>query len=692
MTQTPSVLVVMRRHGAVAEIHIDHPPVNALGHAVRAQFLANFDAARNDPTTKLILITAGGRLFSGGADINEFTGPFEPPHLPELIDHVENSDVPVAIALHGTAMGGALELAMGCHYRLAAPGARLGLPEVRIGIIPGAGGTQRMPRLIGAEAALDLITRGAAIPAANAQSLGLVDDVIDDADFAAAALAWAQRQVQAGVAPRRTRERSVSSMPALFEAARAKVSRLPGNRAAMACIDAVEAATQTAFADGMARERDLFAQCVVSEESIALRHVFFAERRAAVVPDLADDVQPRRVEEVAVLGAGTMGAGIAMTLADAGLDVALFDQSPDALQRGLAGIAKQYVQAAERGRIGTAEAQARTARIRGGDEAALAQVDLVIEAVFEDLALKQRVFADLDRACRPGAILATNTSTLDVDAIASATQRPGDVLGLHFFSPANVMRLLEIVRAEKTADDVLATAIALSKRLGKVGVVSGVCDGFIGNRMLEGYLRECGLLLLEGASPSRIDAVLMAWGWAMGPFGVSDLAGIDIGHRVREQRGIDGTTEACYAVGEKLYQLGRYGQKTGAGFYRYEPGQRKPIPDPEIDAIIATEAERFGIVRREIGDEEIVERCVLPLINEGARLLEEGIALRASDIDLVWLYGYGFPAFRGGPMHYANRLGLDRVLAGLHRYDNGAAYWRPSSLIQTAAAEASVLE
>ncbi|MCR6663618.1 MAG: 3-hydroxyacyl-CoA dehydrogenase NAD-binding domain-containing protein [Luteimonas sp.] len=683
---TAAAGISLQRDGAILVARLDNPPVNALAAPVRAALADALAQAQRDPAIRALLVTGSGRMFSGGADISEFDKPMQPPQLPELIDRFEDSDLLTVAAINGTAMGGALELSMGCHYRIASEAASMALPEVKIGILPGAGGTQRMPRLIGNAAALDLIVSGKPVVAAKALALGLVDELVPADGFEGAALDYVRRLLEAGGAPRRTRERDVDNDDALFGAALAKLPDTPANFAARRCVLSVQAASLP-FREGQAREAALFLECARSPTSAALIHAFFAERQAGKVDRLDPAAPVLPIRDVAVLGAGTMGIGIALSLADAGLEVGLFDSAAESLQRALAHIEKHYLGLAARGRFDEVEARARIARITGGDDARLARVDLVIEAVFEDMALKKKVFADLDARCRPDAILASNTSTLDVDEIASATSSSHRVLGLHFFSPANIMRLLEIVRGRQTSDSVLVSAITLAKRLHKVGVVCGVCDGFIGNRMLEGYGRESGVLLMEGASPAQIDAAITGFGFAMGPFAMSDLAGIDVGYRVRQQRGVDPADEKIYAVGDRLYALGRYGQKTGAGFYRYEVGNRKPIPDPEVDAIVEEEANRLGIVRRAISDEEIVERCVLPLINEAANILDEGIAMRASDIDLVWLYGYGFPAWRGGPMHYANTLGTAGVLEAISRHARDDRYWRPAPLLERLAAE-----
>ena len=679
--------VVLERHGAILLARLTNPPVNALGAPVRRALLAALEHAEADAQIRALVVTGAGAMFSGGADISEFDKPMQSPFLPDLVDRFEDSELLTVAAINGTAMGGALELSMACHYRIAAQGVQLALPEVKIGILPGAGGTQRMPRLIGNTAALDLIVSGRSVDAARAQALGLVDQVAAREGFEAAALAWVGTLLDAGGAPRRTRERELGAEPSLFDEALAKLPDTPAYFAARRCVLAVRGASELAFRNGQKRELELFLECAESESAAALIHLFFAERQAGKVPGVGKDVTPLPIQRCAVLGAGTMGIGIALTLADAGFQVALFDNAAESQQRALAHVDKHYRGLAARGRFDEAEAQARIARIHAGDDAALAAADLVIEAVFEDMALKKKIFADLDARCRPDAILASNTSTLDVDEIATATGNPSRVLGLHFFSPANIMRLLEIVRGAKTSPQVLATAIDFARRLRKVGVVSGVCFGFIGNRMLEGYGREAGVLLMEGVPPARVDAAITGFGLPMGPFAMSDLAGIDVGYRVRQEHGVAPQDAWIYAVGDRLYAEGRYGQKTGAGFYRYEPGNRKPIPDPAVEAIVAEEAARHGIGRRDVSDTEIVERCMLPLINEGARILDEGIALRAGDIDLVWIYGYGFPAWRGGPMHYANRLGTARVLELLRKHGRpGDPYWAPAPLLERLAA------
>ncbi|WP_051101890.1 3-hydroxyacyl-CoA dehydrogenase NAD-binding domain-containing protein [Solimonas variicoloris] len=683
--------VSYRRRGDLGFIDIDSPPVNALSAAVRAGLAAALDAAEADPGVRALLLRCRGRTFLAGADIAEFGGEIPGPQLPGLVDRIEAFPRPVIAALHGTALGGGLEVAMGCHYRIAAPGTKLGLPEVRLGLIPGAGGTQRLPRLVGLGVAMDMIGSGRPVDAARALAIGLVDRIADG-ELDAAALAYAEELVAAGAPPRRTGERSVDMGgfgAADFERGRAEARRSArGQLAPIACIDALQAACTLPLADGLRRENALFIDCYRSPQAQALWHVFFAERAAGVVPGIDAATPELPIARAAVIGAGTMGAGIAVCLADAGLPVRLLDGSPQALARGLKTIESVYRGALAKGRIDEATLQRRLAQIQPTERYEdLADADLVVEAVFESMDVKRRVFAELDRVCRQDAILATNTSTLDVDVLAASTINPLRVLGLHFFSPANVMRLLEIVRGAATAPAVLKTALKLSKRLGKLGIVSGVCYGFIGNRMVDGYLREAGALLLEGATPEAVDRALTDFGLAMGPFAMQDLAGLDVGWRVRQEYPPAPGLEASYVIADRLYALGRYGQKSGAGYYRYGEDRRRPQPDAEVEALIAEEAQRLGIARRALSADEIVERLVLPLINEGARILEEGIALRSSDIDLVWINGYGFPAWRGGPMLHADRLGLPQVVERLDHYAGRfGPQWTPAPLLRALAA------
>lgn len=679
--------VAYRRTGRVGLIEINHPPVNALSASVRTGLEIALDAAAADSEARALLLICHGRTFLAGADISEFGGEIPGPPLPGIIDRIESFDRPIVAAMHGTALGGGLEVAMGCHYRIAATSARMGLPEVGLGLIPGGGGTQRLPRLVGVSIALDMIGSGRPIGAARALDIGLVDRMIDG-DLNAAALAYAEELIVQQASPRRTGDLSALTEPLpadYFAKRRDELRRTArGQLAPFACIDAIEAAVTLPFAEGLKRENQLFIDCYSTPQAAALWHVFFAERAAASVPGIDPATAVLPLQQAAVIGAGTMGSGIAVCLANAGLPVTLLDGSPEALARGMAVIESIYRGAVAKGRMSNAELTQRLELIRPAtDYAALAQADLVIEAVFESLDVKHTVFAELDRVCKPDAILATNTSTLDVNEIATVTSRPQRVLGLHFFSPANVMRLLEIVRGAATGTDVLNTALKLSRRLGKLGIVSGVCYGFIANRMLDGYIREAGALLLEGAAPNVIDSVLTDFGMPMGPFAMQDLAGIDVGWRVRQERRLPPEFEIFSCVADRLYERGRYGQKTGAGYYRYGSDRRKPQADPEVMTLIREEARRLGVVQRAITADEILERLLLPVINEGAKILQEGIALRASDIDLVWINGYGFPAWRGGPMHYADCLGLPTVTSRLDTYaERFGALWEPAPLLR----------
>ncbi len=687
--------VSYQRRGEIGLIVIDNPPVNALGHDVRAGLQAALAEAAADGAAKALVIAAAGRSFPAGADIREFGRPPQPPSLPEVIAALEAVPKVTLAALHGTAFGGGLELALGCDYRFAAAEAEVGLPEVKLGLLPGAGGTQRLPRLIGAEAALPIIAEGAPVPAAKARGLGILDELAApgtqagaaDAPLVAAALAYAGRLLAEGAPKRPLSARRLEPVDeSVFTAYEAEIARRKrGFEAPLACIEAVRNAVALPFAEGVAAERALFQQLKDSPQSRAQRHAFFAERAVAKVPGLAKDTPRREINQAAVIGAGTMGGGIAMVFANAGLPVRLVDAQQEALDRGLATIRRNYEASARKGRLSDAQVEARMALIAptlSYDD--LAEVDLVIEAVFEDMDLKQKIFAELDRACKPGAILATNTSSLDVDAIAGATARPGDVLGLHFFSPANVMKLLEVVRGKATDDRVLATAMALGKRLGKVAVAVGNGYGFVGNRMLHQRQREAVLLVEEGAAPAQVDRVLTDFGFPMGPFAMTDLAGLDVGWRIRQEQRKAGAPDAPAPNWlDALAERGRHGQKTGAGVYRYEPGSRTPIPDPEVATIIAEQAKAKGVRQREIGDQEILERCLYALVNEGARILEAGIARRALEIDVIWVHGYGFPIYRGGPMCWADEVGARTIHEACARLaaETGRAGWQPARLL-----------
>jgi 3-hydroxyacyl-CoA dehydrogenase len=639
----------------VSVITVNSPPVNALSHPVRLGLQHAFGAAREAGTGAIVLICEG-RTFFAGADISEFGKEPESPWLPELLMDIARSEVPVVAAIHGTALGGGLETAMACHYRLAAPSARLGLPEVLLGLLPGAGGTQFAPRLIGIQAALDLMISGKPMTAPAALETGLVDRLADG-DLREEALAWARELADTGGPPRRTFELPLDSsdLPAgFFNQVRESVGRKTrGLPAPQGIIDCVEAGTRMGFSDALSFERDRFMQLMKSPESAGLRHVFFAEREAAKINDVPRDTPQRPVQSVGIIGAGTMGGGIAMSFANAGIPVTLLELNDDALQKGLGICRRNYERSAARGRFTDEQVEERMGLIGGTtsyDD--LADKDLVIEAVFENPDIKAEVFRKLDEVCKPGAILASNTSYQDIDAIAAVTSRPQDVLGMHFFSPANVMKLLEVVRGQNTAPDVLATVMALARKIRKVAVLSGVCYGFIGNRMFEGYISEALSLVLEGATPAQVDGAMERFGMAMGPLAVIDLAGLDVGYKARQA--LDNPPDEPYTrIVDRLVEAGRLGQKSGAGFYRYDPETRKRIDDPEVEQMFRDEAAASGIAPRDITDEEIVSRTTGALAAEGRQILEEGIAQRPGDIDIVYIYGYGFPAHRGGPMFYS---------------------------------------
>ncbi|MGZ5087064.1 MAG: 3-hydroxyacyl-CoA dehydrogenase NAD-binding domain-containing protein [Usitatibacter sp.] len=683
-----------RLHGDVAVITLDNPPVNGLGQALRTAVGEGIDRANADAAVKAIVVTGAGNAFSGGADIREFNTPkaLAEPTLRTLIEKVESSAKPVVAAINGTCMGGGLELSLGCQYRIAKADAGLALPEVKIGLIPGAGGTQRLPRAIGVQAALDMITTGAPVPAAKFKGTALVHEIVEG-DMVENAVRFA-RQV-AGKPAKLVRDISIDlpDARAFFEAARKAVAAASkGLAAPLKCVDAIEAAATLPFDEGIRRERDIFTELIQTDESKALRHAFFGERAASKIPDVPADTPVRKVEKVAVIGAGTMGGGITMNFLSAGIPVTLLEMKQEALDKGVATIRRNYENSVKRGKLTQDKLDRAMALLKPtlsyGD---IGNADLVIEAVFEEMGVKEGVFRKLDEVMKPGAILATNTSTLDVDRIAGFTKRPQDVVGLHFFSPANVMKLLEVVRGATTAMDVMATVMGLAKKIRKTAVVSGVCDGFIGNRMLERYQRQCFYLIEEGATPQQVDHALENFGMAMGLFRVGDLAGNDIGWAVRKRRYVENPDVPYSKIADRLCEMGRFGQKTGAGWYRYEPGKRDPIPDPAVDEIITAYRKEMGIKPRDISDEEIVERCVYALANEGARILEEGIAQRASDIDMVYLTGYGFPLKRGGPMFHADTVGLDKVVASMKRFaanpHGDPGFWEPAPLLSKLAAE-----
>mgnify|MGYP001206624028 CR=1 FL=1 len=683
------------QHGDIVVITMDNPPVNGLGIGLRRAIADGLARAGKDPTVSAIVLTGAGRGFSGGADIREFNTPaaLAEPSLHTLIRMIEDSRIPVIAAIHGIAMGGGLELALGCHYRVAAPGAQIALPEVKLGLLPGAGGTQRLPRVVPLEMALNMIVSGNPVDSSRFGDTRLFDAMIEG-ELVEGAINFARKAAAEGKLPRvRDLKVEYPNADGYLQFARNTVATVAKNYPApLRCIEAVAAAVNKPFEEGLAVERAGFLALVQTPESRALRHAFFAERAASRIPDVPDDTPVRPVNEVAVIGAGTMGGGIAMNFVNAGIPVHLLEIEQAGLDRGLATIRRNYENSAKKGRIQAADVDKRMAMIRptlSYDD--VKDVDLVVEAVFEDMDVKRVVFQNLDKLVKKGAILATNTSTLDVDRIADFTRRPQDVIGMHFFSPANVMKLLEIVRGEKTAKDVLATVMKLSKTIRKTGVVSGVCDGFIGNRMIEQYSRQATFMLDEGASPAQVDRAIEKFGFAMGPFRMSDLAGNDVSWYIRKRRYVEKPDYKYSAIADKLCELGRFGQKTGAGWYRYEAGSRKAITDPVVEELITKHREEIGIAPRKIGEEEIVQRLVFALVNEGAKILEEGIALRASDIDLIYLTGYGFPMYRGGPMLYADEVGLYNVMRAMEGFaanpHGDPGFWTPAPLLAKLAAQ-----
>ncbi|TBW51862.1 3-hydroxyacyl-CoA dehydrogenase [Marinobacter halodurans] len=689
-----SEVVTYQREGAVGVITVNYPPVNALGHAVRSGLLAALEQGQQDAEAKALLLVCEGRTFIAGADIREFGKPMQEPGLPSVVEAFESSDKPIIAAIHGTALGGGLEMALGCHYRVALESARVGLPEVKLGLLPGAGGTQRLPRLAGAQVSLDMITSGNFASAAEALQDGIVDAVESGDDVKAVGLAFAQKVIDEGKPVRRVRDLNdkveAEKGSGIFDQYRAGLQKKAcGLFSPFKCVDAVEAAFQLPFTDGMKRERELFMECMESPQRAGLVHAFFAEREVSKVPGLPKDTPVRDVNTVGIIGAGTMGGGIAMNFANVGIPVRLLEVKQEALDKGLAIIRRNYENTARKGRITQAQVEERMALIQptlSYDD--FADVDLVIEAVFENMGVKKEIFGTLDKVCKPGAILASNTSTLDIDEIASATSRPQDVVGMHFFSPANVMKLLENVCGSQTADDVKATVMAVAKRIKKVGVLVGNCYGFVGNRMLHQRGAEATKLVNEGASPQQVDKVLTDLGFPMGQFAMSDLAGIDVGYRIREERRKAGEDVPASWM-DKLAEEGRLGQKTQAGVYLYEEGSRKPVVDPKVDALIAEFRKEQGIEPREISDQEILERCMYVMINEGAKILEEGIAARALDVDIVWIYGYGFPAYRGGPMFWADQVGVKEIYDTVKRFHDtlGGDQWKPAALLERLAGE-----
>ena len=677
----------------IAVITMNNPPVNGLGNALRAGLMAALQKAEADAAVKGAVIIGSAKAFSGGADIREFGKPREKPDLFEVNDQQDAMKKPLVAAIGGFALGGGLELALGCHYRVAAPKAQLGLPEVKLGILPGSGGTQRLPRIVPMAEAVRMMTTGSTIPAEKAKELGLVDEIVPG-DLLQAAVEFTRKLLSENKGVRRIRDlpaRLDGDPEAFFAKVREQVAKESrGYPAPLEIVACAAAAATLPFDEGRKVERERFNRLVNTAESKALRHMFFAERQTSKIPGVPEDTQVRPIRKAAVIGAGTMGGGIAMCFANAGIPVTLVDTTQEALDRGLQKIKGNYAATVEKGRLAQPDMDKRMGLIHGSiNLGKAADADIVIEAVFERMDVKQDLFRKLDAIVQPGAILATNTSTLDVDQIAAATTRPQDVIGTHFFSPANVMRLLEVVRGAKTAKDVLATTMKLGKTLKKVAVVSGVCDGFIGNRMLEKYVQQSLFLLEEGATPAQVDSALQRWGMAMGPFAMYDMAGNDIGWEIRKRRAKERPDMVYSKFADRICEKGWFGQKAGRGWYRYEKGNRKPIPDPEVEKMLSDYRKEVGVTPRKISDEEIVERCIFALANEGARILEEGIALRASDIDMVYLTGYGFPPYRGGPMFHADTVGLGKMLDSIRRFQEGyqGDQWKLAPLLIKLASE-----
>ena len=682
--------------GAVAVLRLNNPPVNSLGHELRRSVVDALARAEDDPAVKAVVLIGAGKGFSGGADIREFGTPksLAAPNLHSVLRAVEDCTKPVIVAIHGVCMGGGLELALASHYRIATLDAQIGLPEVKLGLLPGAGGTQRLPRVVGVERALNMIVSGKPVRAEELRGTAMFD-AMATGDLHAAALDLARGLIAEGRGPKRVRDLAIQlpNAEAYLQFARNTVKSIAGPYPApLACVEAVAVAVQQPFDSGLKRERELFVGLMATAESAALRHIFQAERAASHINGMPDSVAPRPINRIGVIGAGTMGGGITMSFINAGLPVTLLETTQEALDRGLANIRRNYQGALRKGSLTEASLEQRLALITPTLQyEPLRDADLVVEAVFENLEVKRKVFERLDEIVKRDAIFASNTSALNLDVIARFTKRPKDVIGLHFFSPANIMRLLEVVRGAETANDTLATAIALAKTIGKVAVVSAVCDGFIGNRMVARYGMAAHDLLVAGALPQQIDAALQHFGMAMGPFRMADLAGLDIGWAIRKRRAAEFPNEDFSNVADILCEAGRFGQKTGSGFYRYEAGAREAIPDPAVTAIIERYRESKGVVPRTISDAEIVERGIYALINEGARIVDEGIAQRSSDVDLVYLNGYGFPAYRGGPMFHGDSVGLITVARALSRIaavrGADAAFWTPAPLLARLARE-----
>ena len=697
-----SELVTLTNHDGIGVITVENPPVNALSSTVLNLLDSCLLAGEKDPAVHALVLIGAGRTFIAGADINEFlevlAGRRTLADLHPFLARMEDCPKPIVAAIHGSALGGGLELAMAAHYRVATPDAQVGQPETRLGIIPGAGGTQRLPRLVGVVKAAEMCALGSPVTAQAALEAGVLDEIING-DLLAGAIAFAKKKVSSGGPHPKTRDRndklgSAADHAATLTSLRAEVRKSRKNlNAPLAAINAVEAAAVLPFDEGCRNERRIFNECLFSSEARALIHAFFAERAVTKIPELKKSAPAAVVQQAAIVGAGTMGTGIAMCFANAGIPVRLTDQDPAALERGLKNIRQNYENSVKRGRITAEVGEQRQGLIRpqhGYD--GFENADIIVEAVFENLALKKKVFAALDAVAKPGCVLASNTSTLSIDEIAQSVSRPARVVGLHFFSPANVMRLVEVVRGQQTAPDVIAAAMTLAKRLGKVGVLVGNCFGFVGNRMMFPYMREAQFLVEEGATPEQVDAALTNFGMAMGIFAVDDLAGIDIAWRVRQEfRHLEQPGVRKPLVADQLYAMNRLGQKTGKGWYRYGD-DRKAIPDPEVHGLVEKTARAAGITRREIGDEEIIERTVFAMINEGVRILEEGYALRSGDIDTIYLNGYGFPNYRGGPMWYADTVGLRTILARIQDFrEQHGIVWEPAPLLERLVAEGKTL-
>ena len=680
--------VLYSTQGDVGIITINNPPVNALRNAVRSGIKDGVDKFVADPAIKAIVLIGGGRTFIAGADIKEFGKPPSGPDLNSVIATMESAPKPIVAALHGTALGGGLETAFGAHYRVISPTGRVGLPEVHLGLLPGAGGTQRLPRLIGAKAALDAILSGAHIPAAKAKATGIVDEIVEG-DLLTEAVKYARKLVADKAPLKKIRDKQATlESPTLFEDTEKAIARKSrGFLAPFHIIKCVKAAVELPFDEGMKRERELFQELLTSQQSAAQRFYFFAEREAAKVKDVPSDTSMREIKTAGIIGAGTMGGGIAMNFANAGIPVTVLENDQAALDRGMKTIRTNYENTAKRGGIKAEDVEKRMALITptlSYDD--LKNADIIIEAVFETMEVKEQVFKKLDQVAKQGAILATNTSGLDINQIATYTKRPQDVIGMHFFSPANVMKLLENVRGAKTGKDVIATVMNLSKKIGKVPVLVGVCEGFVGNRMLRQRGVQASYLIEEGATPQQVDKVLYDFGFPMGPFAMSDLAGNDVGWRIRQGKKEKDQSNQRYSgyVADAICERGRFGQKTGKGWFLYNLPDRTPIPDPEVQKIIEETSKKLGIKRREVSDQEILERTLYPMVNEGAKILEEGMAQRALDIDVIWVNGYGWPVYRGGPMFWADQIGVKKIYEALNRYheQTGDSFWKPAPLLK----------